>query len=111
MILGPGGAGKEYYRLIWVVTVKVANTYIFRQGLPASVDHEALDQGCNTLTRMVGSFKFAVHIMVDATLEVLRRAGLNLNQVDYLPHTRPTSALLMLRLKGFGFLRNAFNQP
>lgn len=89
VILGPGGAEEG-----------ILSTYLGCDGeggkhlyLPAGgsrrpLDHEALDQGLQ-YTHMNGPevFKFAVHIMVDATLEVLRRAGLNLNQVDYLiPH-------------------------
>lgn len=73
--LGSDGGGGKYL-------------YLPAGGSRYPLDHEALDQGLQ-YTQMNGPevFKFAVRIMGEAALEVLKRAGLKLEQVTYLiPH-------------------------
>ncbi|MFY9188460.1 MAG: beta-ketoacyl-ACP synthase III [bacterium] len=73
--LGSDGSGSEYL-------------YLPAGGSRQPLDCRALEQGLQ-YTHMNGPevFKFAVHIMVDATLEALNRAGLCLDEVAYLiPH-------------------------
>ncbi|HKM39077.1 MAG TPA: beta-ketoacyl-ACP synthase III [bacterium] len=73
--LGSDGAGGEFL-------------YVPAGGSRRPINREALEQGLQ-YTHMKGPevFKFAVRIMAMATLEALNKAGLGLEDVDYLiPH-------------------------